>query len=305
MYPISRTGMILIFIGTIAIAIASTIVLSDAVPLLGIWLITLILIGYAGFNVQKRTPDEEAELERASERINELVTENSELQQADQDKNEFFARTIKELRIPLTSIDGHVELLRDQHLGRITKQQKGSLDAINHEIDRITRAIIDVIELTNLETGNISLKKERMSFSDIIDNVTEYMQPTTELKGIRLDKEISPDLPAILGDQERLTHAFTNIIGNAIKFTSDGSISITAHARDRELLISVSDTGTGIPDDAIDRIFDRFYKVDTASHGTGLGLSTAKEIVELHGGRIWAESKEGEGSTIRFTVPIS
>jgi len=109
----------------------------------------------------------------------------------------------------------------------------------------------------------------------------------------------------ILGDPERLTHAFTNIISNAIKFTSDGSISITADARDRELLVSVSDTGTGIPDDAIDKIFDRFYKVDAASNGTGLGLSTAKAIVELHGGRIWAESKKGEGSTVRFTVPVS
>lgn len=305
MYTIPRTGLILIFIGTIAIAVASTILISDAMLLLGIWLITLILLGYAGYNMQKRTPDEEVELERASERINELVTENSELKQVDLDKNEFFARTIEELRIPLTSIDGHVELLRDQHLGRITKQQKDSLDAINHEIDRITRMIIDIIELTNLETGNISLKKERISFSDIIDNVTEYMQPTTELKGIRLVKEISPDLPAILGDPERLTHAFTNIISNAIKFTSDGSISITADARDHELLVSVSDTGTGIPDDAIDKIFDRFYKVDAASNGTGLGLSTAKAIVELHGGRIWAESKKGEGSTVRFTVPVS
>ncbi|MCD6145009.1 MAG: HAMP domain-containing histidine kinase [Methanosarcinales archaeon] len=305
MYTIPRTGLILILIGTMAIAVASTILLSDAMLLLGIWLITLILLGYAGYNMQKRTPDEEVELERASERINELVTENSELKQVDLDKNEFFARTIEELRIPLTSIDGHVELLRDQHLGRITKQQKDSLDAINHEIDRITRMIIDIIELTNLETGNISLKKERISFSDIIDNVTEYMQPTTELKGIRLVKEISPDLPAILGDPERLTHAFTNIISNAIKFTSDGSISITADARDRELLVSVSDTGTGIPDDAVDKIFDRFYKVDAASNGTGLGLSTAKAIVELHGGRIWAESKKGEGSTVRFTVPVS
>ena len=305
MYTIPRTGLILILIGTMAIAVASTILLSDAMLLLGIWLITLILLGYAGYNMQKRTPDEEVELERASERINELVTENSELKQVDLDKNEFFTRTIEELRIPLTSIDGHVELLRDQHLGRITKQQKDSLDAINHEIDRITRMIIDIIELTNLETGNISLKKERISFSDIIDNVTEYMQPTTELKGIRLVKEISPDLPAILGDPERLTHAFTNIISNAIKFTSDGSISITADARDRELLVSVSDTGTGIPDDAIDKIFDRFYKVDAASNGTGLGLSTAKAIVELHGGRIWAESKKGEGSTVRFTVPVS
>ena len=305
MYTIPRTGLILIFIGTIAIAVASTILISDAMLLLGIWLITLILLGYAGYNMQKRTPDEEVELERASERINELVTENSELKQVDLDKNEFFARTIEELRIPLTSIDGHVELLRDQHLGRITKQQKDSLDAINHEIDHITRMIIDIIELTNLETGNISLKKERISFSDIIDNVTEYMQPTTELKGIRLVKEISPDLPVILGDPKRLTHAFTNIISNAIKFTSDGSISITADARDHELLVSVSDTGTGIPDDAIDKIFDRFYKVDAASNGTGLGLSTAKAIVELHGGRIWAESKKGEGSTVRFTVPVS
>lgn len=304
MHRISRTGLILIFVGTIAIAVASTIIISDAMMmLLGIWLITLILIAYAGFNIQRITPDEEAE--PGSERINELIAANNESKQIEKEKNEFFVRTVEELRVPLTSIDGHVELLMDLHLGRITKQQRDSLNAVKQEINYITRLIIDIIELANLETENIPLKKEEISFSDIINNVTEYMQPTIDLKGISLNKEISQDLPMIPGDQDRLTHALTNIIGNAIKFTSDGSISVTAHARDGELLISVSDTGIGIPEHAIDNIFDRFYKTDAASHGTGLGLSTAKKIIELHGGRIWAESEEGMGSTFRFTVPVS
>jgi len=107
-----------------------------------------------------------------------------------------------------------------------------------------------------------------------------------------------------MGDRDRLTRAFANILINAIKFTSEGRITVAAQVRDGELLTSVSDTGIGIPEDAIGKIFDRFYKVDAASRGTGLGLPMAKEIIEMHGGRIWAESKEGNGSTFSFTIPV-
>jgi len=295
MHNITRTGLIFTLAGTIAIAVASTITIQDTMVQLGIWLVTLILIGYAGLNVERRAPDEEAR----------LISENSELKEAERGRNEFFARTVEELRIPLTSIDGHVELLLDQHLGKITKQQKDSLYAVKQEINRITRLIIDIIELANIETGDITLKKEEISFGGIIHDVTDQMQQTVELKGSALTMDIPEDLPAITGDRDRLTRAFANILINAIKFTSEGRISVAAHVRDGELLASVSDTGIGIPDTAIDKIFDRFYKVDTASRGTGLGLPMAKEIIEMHGGRIWAESKEGRGSTFSFTIPVN
>jgi len=295
MHNITRTGIIFILVGTIAIAVASTLAIQDTRVQLGIWLVTLILISYAGLNVERRAPDEEAR----------LISENSELKEAERGRNEFFARTVEELRIPLTSIDGHVELLLDQHLGKITKQQKDSLYAVKQEINRITRMIIDIIELANIETGDIALKKEEISFDGIIHDVTDRMQQTVELKGSTLTMDVPEDLPVIRGDRDRLTRAFANILINAIKFTSEGRISVAAQVRDGELLTSVSDTGIGIPENAIDKIFDRFYKVDTASSGTGLGLPMAKEIIEMHGGRIWAESKEGRGSTFSFTIPVN
>ena len=294
MHNITRTGLIFILVGTIVIAVASTITIQNTMAQLGIWLVTLILIGSAGLNVERRAPAEEAR----------LISENSELKEAERGRNEFFAKTVEELRIPLTSIDGHVELLLDQHLGKIAKQQRDSLHAVKQEINRITRMIIDIIELSNIETGDITLKKEELSFGGIIRDVTDQMQQTVELKGSTLTMDIPEDLPAITGDRDRLTRAFANILINAIKFTSEGRISIAAHARDGELLTSISDTGIGIPDTAIDKIFDRFYKVDTASRGTGLGLPMAKGIIEMHGGRIRAESKEGGGSTFSFTIPV-
>jgi len=295
MQNISRTGLMLVFIGTIVIAAVSAFTASSTTLLFGIWLITLALIGYAGFATEWNHPVEEVE----------PIAESSELEDVEIEKDKFFARTAEELRIPLTAIDGHVELLRDQHLGRITKEQKESLNAINQEIDHITRMTIDIAELANLEVGNIPLKKEEVSFTDIIDNTTHYMLQTLELKGIEMKKDLPHNLPAIPGDRDQLTRAFANILSNAIKYTSEGKIFITASAENGELLVSVADTGAGIPEAAIGRVFDSYYMVDPASHGTGLGLSTAKKIIEMHGGRIWAESSEGHGSTFRFTVPVS
>ncbi|MEA1894392.1 MAG: HAMP domain-containing sensor histidine kinase [Euryarchaeota archaeon] len=295
MHNITRTGLILILVGTIAIAVASIIVVQNTIAQLGIWLVTLILISYAGLNVERHIPDEESR----------LISENSELKAAEKERNEFFARTVEELRVPLTSIDGHAELLLDQHLGKITKQQRDSLYDVKQEINRITRMIIDIVEISNIETGNITLKKEEISFDGIIRDVTDQMQQTVELKGSTLTMDVPEDLPVITGDRDRLTRAFANVLINAIKFTSEGRISISTHARDGELLTSVLDTGIGIPEDAIDKIFDRFYKVDAASRGTGLGLPMAKEIIEMHGGRIWAESKERKGSTFSFTIPVN
>ncbi len=294
MHNITRTGTILTLVGTIAIAVASTIAVQNTMVQLGIWLVTLILVSYAGLKVERRAPEGSG-----------LISENSELKAAERERNEFFARTVEELRIPLTSIDGHAELLLDQHLGKITKQQRDSLHAVKQEINRITRMIIDIIELASIETGNIKLKKEEISFGGVIRDVTDRMQQTVELKGSTLTMDIPEDLPAIVGDRDRLTSAFANILINAIKFTSEGRISVAAQVRDGELLTSVSDTGIGIPEDAIDKVFDRFYKVDTASRGTGLGLPMAKEIIEMHGGRIRVESKEGNGSTFSFTIPVT
>ena len=312
MYEIPRTGLILVLFGTMAIAAVSTLPGSglglNSASILVIWLVTLVLVALVGFTARDRAPDplRETEPEQTSERTNELIAENDELKESFIEKTEFFSRTVAELRIPLTSIDGNVELLRDRHLGKITKEQKESLDAIDQEINHITRMIIDTIEFNNLVTKNTPLKEGDVSFDSIITEVTGYMQPTIDIKGIKLHKTIAPDLPMIHGDQQRLTHAFANVIGNAIKCTLENDIDITADAENGELLVSIADSGTGIPEGALDKVFDPFYKVDATSKGTGLGLPTAKKIIEMHGGRIWAERREeGRGSIFRFAIPIS
>ena len=304
--------MILVLFGTIAIAAASTILASElglnSASILVIWLVTLVLVALAGFTARDRAPDttRETKPDQTSERTNELIAENNRIKKLFSEKTEFFSGTVAELRIPLTSIDGNIELLRDRHLGKITKEQKESLDDIDQEINHITRMIIDIVEFNNLMTKSTPLKKENVSFNNIINEVTEYMQPTIDIKGIKLHTTISPDLPTIHGDKQRLTHAFANILGNAIKCTLENDITITADAENGELLISIADSGTGVPEGALDKVFDPFYKVDATSKGTGLGLPTAKKIIEMHGGRIWAERREErKGSIFRFVIPIS
>ncbi len=312
MYEIPRTWLILVLFGTIAIAAASTILASElglnSASILVIWLVTLVLVALAGFTARDRAPDttRETKPDQTSERTNELIAENNRIKKLFSEKTEFFSGTVAELRIPLTSIDGNIELLRDRHLGKITKEQKESLDDIDQEINHITRMIIDIVEFNNLMTKSTPLKKENVSFNNIINEVTEYMQPTIDIKGIKLHTTISPDLPTIHGDKQRLTHAFANILGNAIKCTLENDITITADAENGELLISIADSGTGVPEGALDKVFDPFYKVDATSKGTGLGLPTAKKIIEMHGGRIWAERREErKGSIFRFVIPIS
>ncbi|RZN37895.1 MAG: HAMP domain-containing histidine kinase [Methanosarcinales archaeon] len=312
MYEIPRSWLILVLFGTIAIAAASTILASgrglNSASILVIWLVTLVLVALAGFTAQDRAPDttRETKPDQTSERTNELIAENNRIKKLFSEKTEFFSGTVAELRIPLTSIDGNIELLRDRHLGKITKEQKESLNDIDQEINHITRMIIDIVEFNNLVTKSTPLKKEDVLFNNIINEVTEYMQPTIDIKGIKLHTTISPDLPTIHGDQQRLTHAFSNIIGNAIKCTLENDIAITADAENGELLISIADSGTGVPEGVLDKVFDPFYKVNATSKGTGLGLPTAKKIIEMHGGRIWAERREDrKGSIFRFAIPIS
>jgi signal transduction histidine kinase len=168
--------------------------------------------------------------------------------------------------------------------------------------------INDVLDLSKIEAGQVELARDGYSLSDAIQTViaaTESLATANDLE-IRLD--IAADLPAGLGDERRLVQVLLNLVGNAIKFTDDGSVTISASERDGSFQIAVADTGPGIPDTELSRIFDEFHQVDNSATkrkgGTGLGLAISRRIVELHGGSLSVQSEFGTGSTFMIDLPM-
>jgi two-component system phosphate regulon sensor histidine kinase PhoR len=163
-------------------------------------------------------------------------------------------------------------------------------------------------ELSRIESGEAPLQKRGINIADAIEHAVDRLKAQSDRAGLKLDIAIPPSLPKVMADEARVEQVLVNLIHNAIKFTpSGGRINISAKARDSDILVSVTDTGIGIPADDLPRIFERFYKADKSRSGggTGLGLAIAKHIVEAHGGRIWVESVEGKGSTFSFTLPLA
>ena len=178
----------------------------------------------------------------------------------------------------------------------------------------LLRVVNDILDASKLDAGQMTLEMSRNDLSEILEEVIETIISLAQSKSIELKTETPPDLPPLLGDSLRLSQILINLIGNAIKFTDEkGTVSVSAAATvDSEIdvvQIDVSDTGCGIPQEAVDTIFDSFRQADgshTRRHGgTGLGLAIVRDLVELHGGRIWVETEEGVGSTFSFTIPCS
>jgi two-component system phosphate regulon sensor histidine kinase PhoR len=173
-------------------------------------------------------------------------------------------------------------------------------------VDALTNIVRELLELARIESGQVPFRLEPVAVADVVLPPVERLRPQAERAHLELTVNMPPDLPPILADADRVQQVFTNLVHNALKFTpSGGRVTVSAEAREGEVVISVRDTGVGIPPDDLTRIFERFYKADRARSGggTGLGLSIAKHIVQAHDGRIWAESVEGEGSTFYVTLP--
>jgi two-component system phosphate regulon sensor histidine kinase PhoR len=166
----------------------------------------------------------------------------------------------------------------------------------------------ELLELTRIESGQVPLEPAAVDPARLLESAAERMRAQAERAGLRLTVEAAGGLPQVRADAARLEQVLVNLIHNAVKFTRPGGEVVLSAGPDGECVrFSVRDTGTGIPEEELGRIFERFYKADRARSGggTGLGLSIARHIVEAHGGRIWAESMEGHGSTLHFTIPIN
>src|SRR2546425_11432566 len=248
--------------------------------------------------------------QRVQHRTQLLLEANRRLQELDKLKSDFVSTVSHELRTPMTSIKGYVDNILDGLTGALTERQSYYLNRVKYNVERLTRMINDLLDLSRIEAGKVELHRSAVCMRDLVNDVVEGFQRAAQEKGLTLRSHQPDELPAIRGDRDKLHQVLTNLIQNAIKFTpKGGEIRVEANAHDGGfVLVSVSDTGCGIPPHELDRVFDRFYRVESVSAeecGSGLGLPIAKSLVELHGGRIWAESTPGQGSRFYFTVPIA
>src|SRR5262250_3684 len=246
-----------------------------------------------------------AELHRLYE---EQRTVARQLARASQAKSEFLANMSHELRTPMNAILGFTEMVLDNIYGEVPAELRGPIEDVRTCGQQLLRLINDVLDLTKIEAGRMELSLTDYSVQEVVETARTSLRSLAEEKGLLFTAEVAPDLPVAHGDGKRITQCVTNLVGNALKFTKQGRVAITARLEGNEVVYSVSDTGIGIPADQLDHIFGEFRQVDASISrefgGTGLGLSITKTFVELHGGRIWVESEPGRGSTFSFAIPL-
>jgi two-component system, OmpR family, phosphate regulon sensor histidine kinase PhoR len=236
-----------------------------------------------------------------------LVQDLTRVRRLETVRRDFISNVSHELRTPLASLKALTETLRD---GALEDPQAAPrfLGRIEIEVDALTQMAQELLELTRIESGQVPLELKEIDPFGLLNSSADRMRAQAERAGIVLRLEESVDLPKVRADAPRLEQVLVNLIHNAVKFTHPGGEVVLSTQMDGNFVrFAVRDTGVGIPEDDLARIFERFYKADRARSGggTGLGLSIARHIVEMHGGKIWAESLEGRGSTFYFTIPVN
>ncbi len=235
------------------------------------------------------------------------IQDLTELRRLQMVRQDFISNISHELRTPIASVKAIAETLNEGAI-EDSSVAKDFLNKINAETDRLAQMVQELSELSRLESGEAPLQKRLFHISDAVEHTVERLKPQADRAGLYIETDFVPNLPRVLADEDRIEQVLVNIIHNAIKFTPAGGKIVISTKRDRNnITVSVTDTGIGIPADDLPRIFERFYKADKSRSGggTGLGLAIAKRIVEAHGGKIWAESIEGKGSTFSFTLPLT
>jgi len=233
------------------------------------------------------------------------ITSQKELERM---KSNFLSVVSHELKTPLHSIKGFVDIILMGKTGAVTEVQRDFLTTVKQQTGQLQNLINDLLEFSRLESGQVKLRLEQVALAEIAVRVVEKLAPLANEGQIALSTALPSDFPSVEGDAMRLEQVLTNLVDNAVKFTrAGGSVTIAGRDLGEQVQISVRDTGIGIPLEEQGRIFDRFYQVDSGStrsyRGTGLGLTICKHIIEHHRGRIWFESKPGEGSTFYFVIP--
>jgi signal transduction histidine kinase len=240
--------------------------------------------------------------------FDEIRDKSRQLETASLHKSQFLANMSHELRTPLNAILGYNELILNNVYGETAGRMSAVLTRIQSNGRHLLRLINDVLDLSKIEAGQLTLSLADYSIKQVVHSVRAAVEPLAIEKRLAFKVKVPRDLPPGCGDERRLTQALLNLVSNAIKFTDVGEVAIKVSAANGAFTLSVRDTGPGIdPADQV-RIFEEFQQADSSvtkkKGGTGLGLSIARHIIEMHGGRIWVESRVGNGTTFFFTVPV-
>ena len=241
-------------------------------------------------------------------RTRELAKTVEDLEIASQHKSQFVANMSHELRTPLAAILGYAELMQEGFYEPLGKKSLDALTRIRSNGKHLLGLINTVLDIAKIESGQFSLNLGEYAIESVVETVRAATESLAETKKLALKTDVAKKLPVGLGDEQRLTQVLLNLVGNAIKFTDTGEVRITATAMNGHFTVAVTDTGPGIPPEELKRVFEQFHQIDNsntkAKGGTGLGLAIAKQIVEMHGGRIWVESTLGQGATFQMELPI-
>jgi signal transduction histidine kinase len=240
--------------------------------------------------------------------FDEIQSKSEQLAEASKHKSQFLANMSHELRTPLNAILGYTELILDNIYGDTPEKMRSVLERIQRNGRHLLGLINDVLDLSKIEAGQLTLSLSNYSLKEMVQGVYSAVEPLAAEKKLALKIEVSPDLPQGHGDERRLTQVLLNLVGNAIKFTDAGEVVVRARADNGSFNLSVRDTGPGIAEADQAKLFQEFQQADNsitrAKGGTGLGLAISKRIIELHGGTIWVESQVGQGSTFSFALPV-
>jgi len=210
-----------------------------------------------------------------------------------------------ELRTPLSNIRGYLEALQDG----VVQPTRATIDSLFEEAMLLNRLVDDLQELAIADAGQLRLARQAVSVGEIVDKAMQALQVRAHDHSVRLQTQIAPHLPCVHVDAERIGQVLRNLVGNAVEYTPPGGdVTVQAKQTDDHVQISVYNNGAGIAPEHLPYLFERFYRVDSsrtrATGGSGLGLAIVKQLVEAHGGRVWAESTAGRDATFSFTLPV-
>lgn len=268
-----------------------------------------------------------AELEKESKELKEIIKQkemaenavqeseekikqqNVQLEKLNQIKSDFFEVTSREIRSPLTTIKGYMQMLSNRAFGEITDEQKKYLEIMLRNTNRLDNLVSDLVDISRIESGSMTFTSKKTIVSKMVNEAVEKMQSSANEKNIAVNVEIEDQIPDLIVDQDRIKQVIINILGNAIKSSPDKTtVNLRAKKQEIDVLFEIQDQGISIPKDKQKKIFNAFYRADEGKSkeysGGGIRLALSRGIVTIHGGKIWMESEEGKGNTFRFTLPI-